>query len=57
MKNKIIQGINEYLQKYELVREIKQIIEELDTPKICLDMENSEALELFENHEQCWMDY
>ena len=49
-KTKLFGGINEYQQKLKLGREIKQIIEELDAPKTCLDMENSEALELFENH-------
>ena len=49
LKNKIVQGVNEYWRTLELGREIKQIVEELDAPKACLDKKNMEALELFEN--------
>ena len=52
LKNKIVWSANEYQRNLELGREIKQIVQELDAPKACLDKENMEALELFENHGQ-----
>ena len=47
LKNRIKQCSNEYQQKIILRRDIKQIIEEIDASRTCLDSENMEALELF----------
>ena len=49
LKNKIVRGANEYQQKLELGRKIKQIVHELHVPTASLDKEEMEALELFEN--------
>ncbi len=52
LKNNIVWKANEYQRKLELGREIKQIVQELHVPTACLDKEQMEALELFENRGQ-----
>ena len=52
LMNKIVRSANEYRRKLELGREIKQIVQKVNAPKACLDKENMEALELFENYGQ-----
>ena len=49
LKNNISEKANEYQRKLEYGREIKQIVQEIKAPTACLDKEQMEALELFEN--------
>ena len=49
LKNSIKEELNLNKRKLELGRKIKQILQELHVPKACLDKEQMEALELFEN--------
>ena len=51
LKNSIVGDINEYQRKLELGRRIKEIVQELNTPKVGVRKEFAEALEVFENHE------
>ena len=50
LKNKIVQGGNEYRRKLELGREIKKIVHELHAPTASLDKEDMAAFKLFEKH-------
>ena len=50
LKNKIVWKVNEYQRKLELGKKIKQIVQKVNVPKACLDKENMEAMELYENH-------
>ena len=52
LENKIVRSANEYPRKLELGREIKQIVLKLHAPIACLDKEEMEALESFENRGQ-----
>ena len=49
-ENKIVRKVNEYQSKLELGKQIKQIVRKVNAPKACLDKENMEAMELYENH-------
>ena len=49
LENIIAGRANEYQRKLELGREIKQIVQRIKAPTACLDREQMEALELFEN--------
>ncbi len=51
LKNSIVCDINEYQRKLELGREVKRIVNELNTPKVGLRREFVEALEIFSKHE------
>ena len=51
LKTSILGDINEYQRKLELGREVKRIVNELNTQKVGLRREFVEALELFEKQE------
>ena len=51
LKTSILEDINEYQRKLELGREVKRIVNELNTQKVGLRKEFVEALELFEKQE------
>ena len=51
LKNSILEDINEYQRKLELGREVKRIVNELNTRKVGLRREFVEALEIFSKHE------
>ena len=51
LKTSILEDINEYQRKLELGREVKRIVNELNTQKVGLRREFVEALELFEKQE------
>ena len=51
LKNSIVGDINEYQRILELGREVKRIVNELNTPKVGLRREFVEALEIFSKHE------
>ena len=57
LKNKIVRKVNEYQKKLRLGKQIKQIVQKVNEPKACLDKENMEAMELYENHGLCWVRY
>ena len=52
LENKIMRGANEYQQKLELGRAIKEIVLKNYIPTASLDRDAMEALELFENRGQ-----
>ena len=54
LKNKIMLKANEYQSKLKLGKQIKQIVWKVNAHKACLDKENMEALELYENHRRWW---
>ena len=54
LKNKIVLKANAYQSKLKLGKQIKQIAQEVNAHKECLDKENMEALEVYENHRRWW---
>ena len=58
LKNSVMYESNEFMQKFELGRELMRIITEENIMKACLSKEKMEALEIFSNYEyeewMCW---